>query len=1121
MERTHLIKWSIRGTVATGLTGRPILRWTRYLSAGVALSLLAACDSSTGGTAPEAPAQPPAASPGIVVLPLEVVLDEGVTSQLRVFERMPDGGAGRELSGGVEFTWQSGNASVASVERGLLRAAEVGATRVTVSTRDGRSASADVRVVREAARLEILSGQDQSGEVMSVLGNAVQVRVVSTLGRAVQGAVIGFAVVSGGGNASYSDVLTDADGVARTQWTLGPIAGEQVLEVRGPKPGLTSRVAALARPGPAQYVSVQPQYISVWQGAAMQLELVAMDAHGNRIQDVPVVWEVADPTVATVTPTGFLTGLELGETEVFGSLDLSAPSSSAQTPGLALAPGGNGKGKGTVVVGGPETFSISSAGDGQTGEVGATLADLLRLKVVDSQGRSVSQLQVDWVVTSGDGSVSSAQTSTNGNGQTQVTWTLGGIVGTQSVEARITGRDPIEFTATALVGPLATIEVSPVIGVVKTGETLQYLAKGTDRFGNTKPVTFFWSVEDGTTATVSSTGLVKGVKVSKTQVKATNGAISGAAELDVTDSNGSSNAAPVGAMTASCTGLTCDFADTSTDADGQIASRAWTFGDGGTSTEASLSRSYAVAGTYQVTLKVTDDKGATATTSKSVTVTAPAQTNQPPVAAMSFECAELTCSFLDTSTDADGQIASRSWTFGDGKSSTAATTSNTYAAGGTYTVTLNVTDDRGASSAVSRSVTVTAQVRTGYYVSTAGSPSGTGASDRPWDLQTALKHPTAVRPGDTIWVRGGTYRGTFQSYLDGTASAPIIVRAYPGERATIDTDAAFNIEGSASYTWFWGLEFMSSDPNRISSQTGSQPTDITRRASGITIRASTGIRIINCIVHDFGNGIGWWVQAVDSEIYGTVIYNNGWQAPDRGHGHGIYSQNQNGLKVLEDTYSFSNFGMNAQMYGSEAAYAWNYRLTRNAFFRPGELSSTGGTYNLIVGLSNPPVGRFGADNLVLEHNAVRGAQLGHMSVNIGYGSTNGTLTLGPGNLWYTGVELRGWQTVIGSVDPAPPTLQVTVRPNRHEPGRANVTIANPGLLSHAAVDLSGVLNVGDNFEVLDAQNYYGSPVVSGTYSGGTVNFPTNLTAVAQPIGNAPKAAVHTGADFNVYVVRRR
>jgi PKD repeat protein len=81
--------------------------------------------------------------------------------------------------------------------------------------------------------------------------------------------------------------------------------------------------------------------------------------------------------------------------------------------------------------------------------------------------------------------------------------------------------------------------------------------------------------------------------------------------------------------------------------------------------------------------------------------------NSPPSASFTSGCSALTCAFTDTSTDSDGTIASRAWNFGDGGTSTAANPSHTYAAGGTYTVQLTVTDDGGATVSASSAVTVT------------------------------------------------------------------------------------------------------------------------------------------------------------------------------------------------------------------------------------------------------------------------------------------------------------------------------------------------------------------------------------------------------------------------------
>ena len=89
--------------------------------------------------------------------------------------------------------------------------------------------------------------------------------------------------------------------------------------------------------------------------------------------------------------------------------------------------------------------------------------------------------------------------------------------------------------------------------------------------------------------------------------------------------------------------------------------------------------------------------------------TAQGPANQAPAAAFTVSAADLAIGVDGSgSTDADGSLASHEWTFGDGGSGTGAVVSHTYAAAGTYTVRLTVTDDDGATGSVEQVVTVTA-----------------------------------------------------------------------------------------------------------------------------------------------------------------------------------------------------------------------------------------------------------------------------------------------------------------------------------------------------------------------------------------------------------------------------
>jgi len=158
--------------------------------------------------------------------------------------------------------------------------------------------------------------------------------------------------------------------------------------------------------------------------------------------------------------------------------------------------------------------------------------------------------------------------------------------------------------------------------------------------------------------------------------------------------------------------LTVTFGSSgSYDPDGTIVSYLWNFGSGATSNLASPSYTFSTAGTFTVTLTVTDNDGLSATASVGITVLPPP--NQLPVAVLTASAtngtAPLPVNFTGgTSYDPDGSIASYAWTFGDGTTSTLAAPSKTYSSAGTYSVQLKVTDNRGGSSTATTSIVVTA-----------------------------------------------------------------------------------------------------------------------------------------------------------------------------------------------------------------------------------------------------------------------------------------------------------------------------------------------------------------------------------------------------------------------------
>jgi uncharacterized protein (TIGR03437 family) len=462
-----------------------------------------------------------------------------------------------------------------------------------------------------------------------------------------------------------------------------------------------------------------------------------------------------------------------------------------------------------------------------------------------------------------------------------------------------------------------------------------------------------------------------------------------------------------------------------------------------------------------------------------------------------------------------------------------------------------------------------------YYTAPNGTPGGTGSKADPWDLVTALSQPTVVKPGDTIWLRGGTYgKGTteFNSKLAGTESKPVVVRQYPGERATIDGHVAIN----GSNAWFWGFEVTNSGTNRVSTVAG--PFGGTR-AYGIDVYGPN-TRFINLVVHDTDQGIGFWAPAVNAEVYGCVIYHNGWQGPDRGHGHGIYTQNQDGTKHIGDNIIFNQFELGIQAYGSSNAAVKGYLVNNNVLFNNGSLSADGGRVDNILFGYGGALERIRIDSNYTYHTPA--VDTGYSRIGWGFGGINKDVVV-TNNYWvggYDAIELWNWGTLTFSnntsfskggsnmiltvapeqhtadyvfgnnsyyglgrfgfnsqslnweawksatgldggskfVPGRPQGTWAFVLPNSYEPGRANIVIYNWDLKSAVDVDVSAVLKLGASYEIRDAEYFFGPPIATGTYSGGQIHINMTGLLLAAPVGNVPSIPKHTAPEFGAFIL---
>lgn len=367
-----------------------------------------------------------------------------------------------------------------------------------------------------------------------------------------------------------------------------------------------------------------------------------------------------------------------------------------------------------------------------------------------------------------------------------------------------------------------------------------------------------------------------------------------------------------------------------------------------------------------------------------------------------------------------------------------------------------------------------------HFVGPGGKAGNPGTEEAPWDLASALAGRDEVRPGDVVWVRRGTYRGKHELKLAGREGAPIHVRAYPGERATL-LDGTLILTTPASHVWVWDLEITTSTPpdQRVIAEAGSHPRLPAGFADGVTVRHTEGsavlknVKLIDLVIHDTSQGISFWIDAVESEIHGCLIYDNGWKAPDRGHGHCIYTQNKDGIKTISGNIMSAKYdgAYTLHAYGSDRAYVDNFIAEDNIAY---------GTGPFLIGGGRP--GR----NVKALRNCLYG-----VGMRIGYGSDENEGCEVRDNLIANGkLSIRGEKTVVKQGNrEVLPAREFRLVANKYDPGRAHLAVYNGAMAGQVRVDVSGFLKPGEAFRLMDPRDVFGKPVAAGVCSGSTITVP--------------------------------
>jgi hypothetical protein len=335
-----------------------------------------------------------------------------------------------------------------------------------------------------------------------------------------------------------------------------------------------------------------------------------------------------------------------------------------------------------------------------------------------------------------------------------------------------------------------------------------------------------------------------------------------------------------------------------------------------------------------------------------------------------------------------------------------------------------------------------------HFVSPQGSPSGSGAPSDPWDLATALAHPTAVQPGDTVWLRGGVYRGTFTSRLQGSASRPIVVRQYPGETAAIDAAGATDgsaLEVRGGWTWFWGFEVIAG-----------------RRLTAVEV-AAPGARFINMAVHQAARGFYLGPRSSDAELYGNVIYDNG-RPQFEGVDGGILIEGS-GPVVIAGNVVVDNVGA-------------GIRAGRNtAPLLDGNVVGGNGT-NIEI--------RSNEFDLVGNHTHAGRAG----GTILGGGGACGATRLANNRLADDVVFVRRCGSLrMVSLAATPPGADVVVSRNRYERARLMIVVKNREAAPAVTADPGGLLQLGDSYRISRAGDERGATLVRGVYDGKPIRIP--------------------------------
>jgi plastocyanin len=312
-----------------------------------------------------------------------------------------------------------------------------------------------------AAAMAVVSGNNQTGFVGTVLTQPLVVHVEDAAGADLSGATVNWTVMSGGGTVASAATTTGANGRAQTQLTLGASAGANTVRasVAGTALSVTFTATGVEPPPdvtPASITIVGGNNQTGPAGAELpdSLKVEVKNADGTSLPNIPVTW--------TVTGGGGSLGAASGSTNADGiAANAWTLGGSAGANTVTATVTGAGTLTATFTATGtldptPASIEIAS-GNNQSATVSTALANPLVARVRNGAGQLLQNVVVAWTVTGGGGSLGAATSTTDALGLASNTYTVGASAGANTIHAAVQSNTAlnVDFTATATVAGAA------------------------------------------------------------------------------------------------------------------------------------------------------------------------------------------------------------------------------------------------------------------------------------------------------------------------------------------------------------------------------------------------------------------------------------------------------------------------------------------------------------------------------------------------------------------------------------------------------------------------------------------------------------------------------------------